>query len=53
MAFLSFHGAVQEIFAVQVLPGIRYPDVINEPGPFLDSSFVLPDDALRDVPDDT
>lgn len=50
VAFLSFHGTVQEIFAVQVLPGIRYPDVINEPGPFLNSSFVLPGDALRDVP---
>jgi uncharacterized protein (TIGR03032 family) len=50
VAFLSFHGSVQEIFAVQVLPGILYPDVVNEPGPFLDSSFVLPDDALRDVP---
>jgi uncharacterized protein (TIGR03032 family) len=49
VAFLRFEGTVHEIFAVQVLPGIRFPEVINEPGPFLDSSFILPDEALRDV----
>jgi uncharacterized protein (TIGR03032 family) len=50
VAWLRFEVTVQEIFSVQVLPGIRFPDLINEPGPTLDSSFVLPDDALRDVP---
>ena len=50
VAFLRFEGTVQEIFAVQVLPGIRCPDVINEPGEILDLSYVLPDSALRDVP---
>jgi uncharacterized protein (TIGR03032 family) len=50
IAFLRFEGAVQEIFAVAVLPGIVHPDLINEPGETLDSSFVLPDEALRDVP---
>jgi uncharacterized protein (TIGR03032 family) len=50
VAFLRFEGIVQEIFAVTVLPGIRFPDVINEPGETLDSSFVLPDEALREVP---
>lgn len=50
VAFLKFEGAVQEIFAVQVLPGIRFPDLVNEAGETLDSSFVLPDEALRDVP---
>ncbi len=49
VAFLRFEGMVQEIFAIQVLPEIRYPDLINEPGPVLSSSFVLPDDALREV----
>ncbi len=50
VAFLRFEGIVQEIFAVCVLPGIVHPDLINEPGDTLDSSFVLPDEALRDVP---
>ncbi len=50
VAFLRFEGIVQEIFAVQVLPDIRYPEVINEPGDPLNSSFVLPDDALAQVP---
>jgi uncharacterized protein (TIGR03032 family) len=50
VAFLRFEGIVQEIFSVQVLPGIVFPDLINEPGETLDSSFVLPDEALRDVP---
>lgn len=50
VAFLRFEGAVQEIFAVTVLPGIVHPELINEPGETLDSSFVLPDEALRDVP---
>jgi len=50
VAFLRFEGIVQEIFAVTVLPGITFPDLINEPGETLDSSFVLPDEALGDVP---
>jgi uncharacterized protein (TIGR03032 family) len=50
VAFLRFEGIVQEIFAVTVLPGIVFPDLINEPGETLDSSFVLPSEALLDVP---
>ena len=50
VALLRFESAVQEVFAVTVLPGIVHPDLINESGETLDSSFVLPDDALRDVP---
>lgn len=50
VAFLRFEGTVQEIFAVQVLPDILRPDIVNEPGAARDSSFVLPDDALREVP---
>lgn len=52
IAFLKFEGTVQEIFSVQVLPGFTFPDLVNEPGETLDSSFVLPDEALRLVPDD-
>jgi uncharacterized protein (TIGR03032 family) len=49
-AFLKFEEAVQEIFAVALLPGIRYPDLINDNAELVGSSFVLPDEALRDVP---
>ena len=52
VAFLKFEEAVQEIFAVSLLPGIRFPDLINDNAELVGSSFVLPDDALRDVPPD-
>jgi uncharacterized protein (TIGR03032 family) len=41
-AFLRFEGVVQEIFAVEALPDLLFPEMINEPGATLDSSFVLP-----------
>ena len=47
IAFLRFEGIVQEIFAIQVLPDILYPDVINEAGELLDGSFVLPEESLK------
>ena len=50
IAFLKFEEAVQEIFAVCLLPGIRFPDLINDNADLIGSSFVLPDAALRDVP---
>jgi uncharacterized protein (TIGR03032 family) len=49
-AFLKFEEAVQEIFAVALLPGSRFPDVINDNAELIGSSFILPDAALRDVP---
>jgi uncharacterized protein (TIGR03032 family) len=50
VALLRFEDAVQEVFAVQVLSGKRYPDLINDDAKLLENSFVLPDEALRDVP---
>jgi uncharacterized protein (TIGR03032 family) len=50
VAFLKFEDAVQEVFAVSLLPGTRFPDLINDDPELIGSSFVLPDDALRDVP---
>src|SRR3954467_1653953 len=50
VAFLKFEEAVQEVFAVALLPGMRYPDLINDNPELIGSSFVLPDEALRDVP---
>jgi hypothetical protein len=51
VAFLRFEEAVQEIFAVQVVAGRRYPDLINDDEALLADSFVLPDDALDAVPE--
>ncbi len=50
VAFLKFEEAVQEIFAVALLPGMRFPDLINDNTELVGGSFVLPDEALRDVP---
>jgi uncharacterized protein (TIGR03032 family) len=50
VALLRFESAVQEVFAVQVMPGKRHPDLINDDAKLLENSFVLPDEALRDVP---
>jgi uncharacterized protein (TIGR03032 family) len=51
VAFLRFEDAVQEIFAVQVLPRVRFPDLINDDPKILADSFVLPDDALGQLPE--
>ena len=50
VAFLQFEDALQEIFAVCVLPGKRFPDLVNDNLELIGSTYVLPDEALRDVP---
>ena len=50
VALLRFETAVQEVFAVTVLPGRRYPDLINDDEKLLENSFVVPDAVLADVP---
>jgi uncharacterized protein (TIGR03032 family) len=50
VAWLRFEGAVQEIFEVLVLDGVRKPEIIEQGADVTDSAFVLPDAALRDVP---
>ena len=50
VALLRFETAVQEVFAVTVLPGKRYPDLVNDDEKLLENSFVVPDAALADVP---
>ncbi len=50
VAFVKFEDAVQEIFAVQVVPGITFPDLINDDDKIIADSFVLPDEALQAVP---
>lgn len=47
--FVRFEGMVQEIFDVQVLPGRRWPTILRDDSELTASSFVLPDEALRQV----
>jgi Domain of unknown function (DUF4915) len=50
VALLRFETSVQEVFAVTVLAGRRYPELINDDDKLLQNSFVVPDAALVDVP---
>ena len=49
VAFLEFQEGVQEIFAVQILPGIRYPDLLKSDDEHVANTILLPDEALKDV----
>ena len=50
VTLLRFETAVQEVFAVTVLPGRRYPELINDDEKLLENSFAVPDAGLADVP---
>ena len=41
---------MHEVFAVTVLPGRQYPELINDDEKLLENSFVVPDAELADVP---
>jgi uncharacterized protein (TIGR03032 family) len=49
VAFLKFQAEVQEIFAVQVVAGMRFPEIVTDNESALMHSFVLPDEYLNDV----
>ncbi len=49
LAFLKFEEAVQEIFSVCVLPGMRFPELIDWDQGLLGMTYVLPDEALKNV----
>ncbi|HET6545576.1 MAG TPA: TIGR03032 family protein [Rhodanobacteraceae bacterium] len=48
IGLLKFTGGVQEIFAVQALNGVLFPEIIHE-GEHLATSYALPEEALREV----
>ena len=50
VAFLKFEDAVQEIFAVRVLHNNPFPEIVDWDEKLIGSSYVLPDAALADVP---
>jgi uncharacterized protein (TIGR03032 family) len=47
--FLRFEDAVQEIFDVQILRGLRYPHIAEPSGELLETTFVIPTEALAAV----
>jgi hypothetical protein len=51
IAFVRFEDAVQEIFAVQALPGMLFPDLINDSRELIAGAFVLPNEAFKEVPE--
>lgn len=46
---LRFTSGVHEIFAVQALPGVRYPDLLNKEHPLALETYFLPPEVLRQV----
>lgn len=50
LGFCQFEDGVQEIFAVECLPRIQFPDLVNHDPEIIGHSYVLGDKALADVP---
>lgn len=51
VGYCQFQEGVQEIFAVEVLPGTRFPDLVNHDAELIGHSYVLGDAALAEVPE--
>lgn len=49
VGFLKFEDAVQEVFAVSLLGGMRFPEVLGGNDKHLAISYSLPDEALKEV----
>ena len=51
VAWARFEDWLPEVFGVQVLPGIRYPELLYDGhDEVIANAFALPDDALREAP---
>ena len=46
VGFCQFKDGVQEIFSVEVLAGMQFPDLVNHDPKFIGQSYVLSDAAL-------
>ena len=46
VAFLKFEDAVQEIFDVQVLPGLAFPELLDTSSPLVRSHYEVPPGSL-------
>ena len=49
LAYLHFTAGVREVFAIRCLPGMLYPDLLNEPSDLLKHAYVLPENVMSDV----
>jgi uncharacterized protein (TIGR03032 family) len=49
VALLRFETTVQEVFAVTVMPGRRYPDLVNDDDTLLENCLVIPAEHLGEV----
>lgn len=49
VGFLRFESGVQEIFAVQILKSVRFPEMLEWQDSHVATTYVLPDAALADV----
>jgi uncharacterized protein (TIGR03032 family) len=47
VGFIRFEGSVQEIFDVQLLPGLRCPDVLEPTDDHVGAAFTLPPEYTR------
>ena len=52
LGFCRFEEGVQEIFAVEAMPGMQFPDLVNHDAEIVGKSYVLSDEALGSVPDE-
>jgi len=50
LGFCKFEDGVQEIFAVEVMPGMSFPDLVNHDPKIVGSSYILSQEALKSVP---
>lgn len=51
VAFVQFEDALQEIFAVELLAGMQFPDLVQDNQKLISATYVLPDEALAQVPE--
>lgn len=49
LGHLRFTAGVQEVFALQVLPNLKFPEILEAGNLLIGSSYVLSDEALKDV----
>ena len=42
LALLEFHSAVEEVFDVQLLPGLRFPELIGFQQDTIHHTFIVP-----------
>ena len=49
VGFVRFEGVVEEIFDVQMLYGVRFPELVDNDHELASTSYVLPTEALAEV----